>query len=187
MHAPHARARHPSRTPSKHTRPRPPGAGGTVRNTSACPPNYPASASLPACGHTSFVELDSAMAYKYALGYAATGDERYAQRAAEILRAWASTNREFGVPTANGPLEASWWAGGRGLWAAQAACGGGLGMCARAATRPQRVPCRKTPTRPLWPRRRHSAHTTLRNTRPSQGLRRHVARHGAAPVHVAGL
>ncbi|KAI8474482.1 MAG: hypothetical protein J3K34DRAFT_518210 [Monoraphidium minutum] len=82
--------------------------GGTVKNTSACPPNFPPNANLAACGHTAFVELDAAMAYKYALGYAATGDERYAARAAEILRAWTTTNEAFGLPTANGPLEAAW-------------------------------------------------------------------------------
>ncbi len=83
--------------------------GGIVVNTSTCPASYPPGANLNQCGHTAFVEIDAAMSYKYAMAYVTTGDRRYAEQAIGILRAWMKTNRKFGVPGANGPLEASWW------------------------------------------------------------------------------
>ncbi|GBF98901.1 hypothetical protein Rsub_11539 [Raphidocelis subcapitata] len=82
--------------------------GGLTNNRSLCHPNYPAGADQLRCGHVSFVELDSAQAYKAAAAYAATRDERYAALAARILNAWATTNKEFGLARANGPLEAAW-------------------------------------------------------------------------------
>jgi len=48
------------------------------------------------------------MAYRQAVAYAATGDERHAKKAMHIIQAWATTNKEFGPEDRNGPLEAAW-------------------------------------------------------------------------------
>lgn len=48
------------------------------------------------------------MVYKQALAYFATKDLQYAQNAFAIINAWASTNKAFGMPSQNGPLEAGW-------------------------------------------------------------------------------
>jgi hypothetical protein len=90
--------------------------GGLTRNRSLCHPNYPAGADPLRCGHVAFVELDATQAYKAATAYAATRDGRYADVAARILNAWATINKEFGVPQGNGPLEAAWWAAAGGGW-----------------------------------------------------------------------
>lgn len=82
--------------------------GGITANASTCPRNFPAAAGLSHCAHVSFVEVDAAMAYRYAVAYVATGDARHAENAAGVLRAWLSANRAFGLKAANGPLEAAW-------------------------------------------------------------------------------
>ncbi|KAF8067393.1 MER3 [Scenedesmus sp. PABB004] len=82
--------------------------GGADAAPGTCPPNYPARAPAGACGHVSFVELDAQMAYKLALAWHATGDDRHARKAFQILDAWAGANREWGVRWENGPLEAGW-------------------------------------------------------------------------------
>lgn len=48
------------------------------------------------------------MCYKQALAYRATKDVRYAQNAFAAVHAWASTNRAWGMPSQNGPLESAW-------------------------------------------------------------------------------
>lgn len=48
------------------------------------------------------------MAYKSALAFVATGDERYAVQAMNAVQAWARTNKVFGLSDRNGPLEAAW-------------------------------------------------------------------------------
>lgn len=48
------------------------------------------------------------MAYKYAMAYIATGNARYAEQSLNITRAWATTNKIFGLRNRNGPLEAGW-------------------------------------------------------------------------------
>lgn len=73
-----------------------------------CPAKYPAAAPLTQCGHYAFVEIDASMAYKSAVAYAATNDDRYAERAVEAIMAWATTNKQFGLSDKNGPLEAAW-------------------------------------------------------------------------------
>ncbi|GBF89133.1 hypothetical protein Rsub_01850 [Raphidocelis subcapitata] len=82
--------------------------GWAVDPQKTCPLNYPKDAPLNQCGHYALVEMDGAMSYKYALAHAATGDERYALRAAEALRAWSEANVHFGLNDRNGPLEAAW-------------------------------------------------------------------------------
>jgi hypothetical protein len=44
-----------------------------------------------------------------ALAYLATGNEQYARNAVDIVDAWATTNKVFGVVWENGPLEAGWF------------------------------------------------------------------------------
>lgn len=46
-----------------------------------------------------------------AAAFAATGNAGYAQQAAAAIRAWATTNRAFGISYRNGPLEAAWSCG----------------------------------------------------------------------------
>lgn len=82
--------------------------GGGEEDTSVCPPNYPVYAPRGICGHVSFVEMDSQMLYKQALAYYTTKDERYAQNVFAVVNAWASTNKGWGMPSQNGPLEAGW-------------------------------------------------------------------------------
>jgi hypothetical protein len=90
--------------------------GWQVDRETTCPPNYPADAPLGQCGHVAFVEVDASMAYRSALAYVATGDERYARQAMAAVQAWATTNKEWGLVFRNGPLEAAWCVdnGGRG-------------------------------------------------------------------------
>lgn len=85
--------------------------GGTAIDQSACPAKYPGGAPRSLCGHISFVEADGMMAYKQALAYFATGDQRYASQSAAILTAWSSSNTVFGLRNKNGPLEAAWGCG----------------------------------------------------------------------------
>jgi hypothetical protein len=111
-------------------------AGGIIANTSTCPAAYPTGAPLAQCGHTAFVELDGTMAYKSALAYVATGDARHAAQAAAILTAWSTKNREFGVKTTNGPLEAAWCVSSSdevGMWGRGQACHNGQGAPATVA------------------------------------------------------
>lgn len=82
--------------------------GGWAQPKTTCPPNYPADAPKSHCGHYAFVEMDASVAYRSALAYAATGDERYATQAMRVVSAWAQTNKVFGVSDRNGPLEAAW-------------------------------------------------------------------------------
>lgn len=82
--------------------------GGWEEDTRTCPSNYPSFAPLGICGHISFVELDAQMVYKQALAYHATKDLQYAQNAFAIVNAWSNTNKAFGMPSQNGPLEAGW-------------------------------------------------------------------------------
>lgn len=91
---------------TKQTEPRP--TGGWARERTTCPDNYPDGAPRSHCGHYSFVEMDASAAYRSALAYAATGDERFAEQALRVVRAWAQTNKVFGVSDRNGPLEAAW-------------------------------------------------------------------------------
>ena len=79
-----------------------------MRDTSTCPPNYPPHAPKNLCSHIALVEIDAPMAYRHAMAFAATGDKRHARQAAAIVDAWARTNKEFGPPDRNGPLEAAW-------------------------------------------------------------------------------
>lgn len=44
------------------------------------------------------------MAYKQAVAYMVTKDERYARQAAAIVHAWATGNTVFGLNYRNGPL-----------------------------------------------------------------------------------
>jgi hypothetical protein len=60
------------------------------------------------CAHYAFVEMDASMAYRNAVAYAATGDERYASQAMDSVMAWARTNKAFGIEERNGPLEVAW-------------------------------------------------------------------------------
>lgn len=48
------------------------------------------------------------MAYKSAMAYVVTKDERYAELAVNATQAWATTNKYFGLSDRNGPLEAAW-------------------------------------------------------------------------------
>jgi hypothetical protein len=48
------------------------------------------------------------MAYRQAVAYVATGQERHAQKSMEIIQAWSKVNKEFGPEDRNGPLEAAW-------------------------------------------------------------------------------
>lgn len=83
--------------------------GGWHKSASSpCPPNYPDGAPREHCGHYSFVEIDAATAYRSALAYVASGDERYARQAVRAVTAWAETNKVFGLSDRNGPLEAAW-------------------------------------------------------------------------------
>jgi hypothetical protein len=82
--------------------------GAWIYDNTTCPPNYPEGAPMYICGHIAFVELDAKMAYKEAMAYAATGDERHAQLAMDIIQAWATKNKVFGLKNKNGPLEAAW-------------------------------------------------------------------------------
>lgn len=84
-------------------------AGGWAKERdTTCPPNFPKTAPLEQCGHYALVEIDAAMAYKSALAFVATGDERYAVQAMNAVQAWARTNKVFGLSDRNGPLEAAW-------------------------------------------------------------------------------
>jgi len=60
------------------------------------------------CGHIAYVELDAKQAYKSAMAYAATGDERHAVKAMDIIQMWSRSNKVFGLRNKNGPLEAGW-------------------------------------------------------------------------------
>ena len=82
--------------------------GGWAQERTTCPANYPKAAPRSHCGHYSFVEMDASMAYRSALAYASTGDERYARQAVGIIVAWAQSNKVFGLSDRNGPLEAAW-------------------------------------------------------------------------------
>jgi hypothetical protein len=94
--------------------PRLPPGGWQVDRETTCPPNYPPGAPLGQCGHFAFVEIDAAMAYRSAIAYVATSDERYARQAMAAVQAWATTNKEWGLVYRNGPLEAAWWVAGCG-------------------------------------------------------------------------
>jgi hypothetical protein len=84
-------------------------AGGwAVDRFKTCPSNYPKEAPFTQCGHFAFVELDAAMAYKSAMAYVVTKEERYAELAINATQAWAKTNKYFGLSDRNGPLEAAW-------------------------------------------------------------------------------
>lgn len=43
------------------------------------------------------LQLDGQMAYKMALAWHVTGDDRYAAQVLEIADAWASTTQDWGV------------------------------------------------------------------------------------------
>lgn len=85
----------------------PPG-GKLDPESTPCPANYPPAAPTVMCGHFAFVEIDATMAYRSALAYVTTGDERYARQAARAAAAWAANNTVFGLSERNGPLEAAW-------------------------------------------------------------------------------
>jgi hypothetical protein len=73
-----------------------------------CPSNYPEGAPTNVCGHVAFAEMDAQAAYKQAMAYAISGDERHARNSLDIMLAWARTNKVFGLRNKNGPLEAAW-------------------------------------------------------------------------------
>lgn len=168
----------PPRQRQRNAPPQPPTGGWEKDRFSTCPANYPKDAPLTQCGHYAFVELDATMAYKNAVAYAATGDERFAVRAMEAVQAWARTNKVFGLAERNGPLEAAW--------------------CARAPAplaAPSRAP-RRARAAPPSPRRRcaQTAHRRARKTNARenldtqpQGHRRHGARAGRAQDDMARL
>lgn len=79
-------------------------------DNSTCPKNYPLGAPVHVCGHVSFAEMDAQAAYKQAMAYAITKDDRHARNAMRIVTAWAKTNKKFGLKSKNGPLEAAWCA-----------------------------------------------------------------------------
>ena len=53
-------------------------------------------------------QLDGQQAYRQALAYWATGDTTHADNSLSIIKAWATTNKQWGVIGQNGPLEAGW-------------------------------------------------------------------------------
>lgn len=57
------------------------------------------------------MELDGAYSYKYALAYLATSLRAFAHNTLDIVDAWATRNREWGIMDGgNGALEAAWGA-----------------------------------------------------------------------------
>jgi hypothetical protein len=72
------------------------------------PRNYPSQAPPRKAAHISFVELDGQQVYKQALAWWITGEEKYANNALDIINAWSSTNKVWGITHRNGPLEAAW-------------------------------------------------------------------------------
>ena len=89
--------------------------GGVDAKRAECAESFDPNAPHQLCGHLSFVELDSVMAYKQAMAWWATNDSRHAQTALDIVAAWSSSNARWGVRTRNGPLEGAWGvAGGQG-------------------------------------------------------------------------
>ena len=72
------------------------------------PPNKNATEREKVSSHISFVELDGQQAYRQALAWWTTGDTRYADNALNIIKAWATTNKQWGIIDRNGPLEAGW-------------------------------------------------------------------------------
>ena len=77
-----------------------------------CAETFDPNAPQQMCGHLSFVELDAVMAYKQAVAWWATGDDRHAKAAFEIVAAWTRNSSRWGVKTRNGPLEAAWGVAG---------------------------------------------------------------------------
>ncbi|GBF87978.1 hypothetical protein Rsub_00690 [Raphidocelis subcapitata] len=84
--------------------------GGWNVDNRTCPKNYPLGAPVHVCGHVAFAEMDAQAAYKQAMAYAITKDDRHAKNAMKIVTAWAKTNKKFGLKSKNGPLEAAWGA-----------------------------------------------------------------------------
>jgi hypothetical protein len=73
-----------------------------------CSDSFDPEAPQNLCGHLSFVELDAVMAYKQAVAWWATDDDRHLRAAVDIVAAWGSNSSRWGVKTRNGPLEAAW-------------------------------------------------------------------------------
>lgn len=82
--------------------------GGFNSKAASCPPNYPKTAPSNICNHVAFVEMDGQMTYKQAMAYLATRNEVYAHNLLSIISTWALTNKEWGLGSENGPLEAAW-------------------------------------------------------------------------------
>ena len=103
------------------------------------------------------------MAYKYAMAYLATGDERHAELALRVVGEWARTNTVFGLKGKNGPLEAGWCARRR------------PGAHGRAAHRRRGGRAASAPAKP----RRNAPKNVSKRAR-AQGRRRDGARDGGA-------